>query len=80
MEGNVKLRKQVVEKDVESSWPIDLNNLEKMMESPIRKINAWKILYLVNNAYKCFLRWELMAFWSWGKKRLDSGLLGLVKL
>lgn len=31
MEGNVKLRKQVVEKDVESSWPIDLNNLEKMM-------------------------------------------------
>lgn len=40
MEGNVILRKQVVEKDVQRSWPIDLNNLEKIMESPIRKNNV----------------------------------------
>lgn len=61
MEVTIILRKQVLENDGERSWPIDLNNLEKIMEIPIRKINVWKILlYLVNNAYKYFLRWELM--------------------
>lgn len=70
----------MVKKGVKGSWPIDFNNLGKIRESPIRKMNAWKvILYLVSNAYNYLLRWKLMPLWSWGKKRPDSGLLALVR-